>query len=85
MTDRKTNMDVITEIMEYSPYGALSQMFVIDALLKQGLLPVPFPLAYLPVPGGTLSEIALCHPPGLWYDNRLAKGVIWAELLRQRR
>jgi hypothetical protein len=35
MTDRKTNMDVITEIMEYSPYGALSQMFVIDALLKQ--------------------------------------------------
>ena len=31
---RKTNTEIVTEIMEYSMYGALSQMFVIDALSK---------------------------------------------------
>lgn len=31
---RPTNVDVITEIMEFSRFGALSQMFVIDALSK---------------------------------------------------
>ena len=30
----KTNIDVVTEIMNYSRYGALAQFFVMDALLK---------------------------------------------------
>jgi hypothetical protein len=30
-----TNVEVITEIMEFSRYGALAQMFVMDALSKQ--------------------------------------------------
>lgn len=32
---RPTNVEAITEIMEFSRYGALAQMFVMDALSKQ--------------------------------------------------
>lgn len=32
--ERQTNVDVVTDIMEYSSYGALAQAFVIDALVK---------------------------------------------------
>lgn len=31
---RKTNVEAITELMEFSKYGALAQMFVIDALTR---------------------------------------------------
>lgn len=31
---RKTNVQIVTDLMEVSRYGALSQMFVIDALTK---------------------------------------------------
>ena len=31
---RLTNIELVTNIMDYSRYGALSQMFVIDALSK---------------------------------------------------
>jgi len=34
MPKQKTNVEVITDIMEYSEFGALAQMFVIDALTK---------------------------------------------------
>lgn len=32
--ERQTNVDVVTDIMEYSSYGALAQAFVMDALVK---------------------------------------------------
>ena len=32
---RPTNVEVITELMEFSRYGALAQMFIMDALSKQ--------------------------------------------------
>lgn len=32
MTERKTNVDFVTHIMEYSDYGALKQAFIISAL-----------------------------------------------------
>jgi hypothetical protein len=32
---RQTNVEAITEIMEFSRYGAMAQMFIIDALNKQ--------------------------------------------------
>ncbi len=34
MPRSKTNIDIVTEIMSVSKFGALSQMFVIDALTK---------------------------------------------------
>ena len=34
-TRRQTNVEAITEIMEFSRYGALAQLFIIDALSKQ--------------------------------------------------
>jgi hypothetical protein len=34
MTKRKTNTALVRGIMEHSRYGALAQMFVIDALVK---------------------------------------------------
>lgn len=34
-TRRATNVEAITEIMEFSRYGALAQLFIIDALSKQ--------------------------------------------------
>lgn len=33
-TERKTNEQIVREIMNYSSYGALSQLFVMDALIK---------------------------------------------------
>lgn len=30
----KTNVDVVTELMEFSQFGALAQAFVMDALTK---------------------------------------------------
>lgn len=30
--DPKTNVEVVTELMEFSKYGALSQVFIIEAL-----------------------------------------------------
>lgn len=35
MNKRKTNEQAIRNIMNYSNYGALAQIFVVDALLKQ--------------------------------------------------
>jgi hypothetical protein len=32
---RQTNVEAITEIMEFSRYGALAQMFIIDTLGRQ--------------------------------------------------
>ncbi|RMX08214.1 hypothetical protein D8I35_03630 [Corticibacter populi] len=29
-----TNVEFVTELMEFSPYGALAQMFIIDAIAK---------------------------------------------------
>ncbi len=34
MPKRKTNVQIIKDIMEHSQYGALAQAFVIDALSK---------------------------------------------------
>lgn len=34
MKEHKTNVEVVTNIMEFSRYGALAQAFVIDALVK---------------------------------------------------
>lgn len=32
--DKRTNIEVVTDLMEFSEYGALAQIFVIDALSK---------------------------------------------------
>lgn len=32
MAERKTNTEFVTELMEYSPYGALVQVFILTAL-----------------------------------------------------
>ncbi|WP_185732926.1 hypothetical protein [Burkholderia seminalis] len=34
MTQRMTNLECLTDIMEFSRYGALAQAFVMDALSK---------------------------------------------------
>ena len=34
MSKRKTNVQTITDIMEFSSFGALAQVFVMDALAK---------------------------------------------------
>lgn len=34
-TRRPTNVDVITELMEFSRFGPMAQLFVMDALSKQ--------------------------------------------------
>ena len=31
---RPTNVEFVTELMEYSPYGGLAQIFIIDAITK---------------------------------------------------
>lgn len=38
MGSRKTNVEVLTELMQFSRYGALAQVFVIDAIQKQARL-----------------------------------------------
>lgn len=38
MTERKTNVEVVTDLMEFSRYGAVAQLFVMDALSKQAKL-----------------------------------------------
>jgi hypothetical protein len=35
MKEHLTNIEFVTEIMDFSRYGGIAQMFVIDALLKQ--------------------------------------------------
>ena len=34
----KTNVEAVTDIMEFSRFGAVAQMFVIDALMKHAAL-----------------------------------------------
>jgi hypothetical protein len=34
---RQTNVEAIVELMEFSQYGALAQLFVLDALGKSSL------------------------------------------------
>lgn len=34
MKRAKTNVELVKEMMEFSPYGAMSQMFIIDAITK---------------------------------------------------
>lgn len=35
MSKRKTNEDLVVHLMNFSPYGALSQMFIIQAIQTQ--------------------------------------------------
>lgn len=35
---RETNIEFLTRIMEFSPNGAMTQMFVMDAVIKQAQL-----------------------------------------------
>lgn len=32
---RKTNVQIVADLMNYSEYGAMSQLFIIDAITKQ--------------------------------------------------
>jgi len=41
---QKTNIDVVKDIMTYSNYGALAQMFVIDALMQHSARVAAAPL-----------------------------------------
>jgi hypothetical protein len=34
----KTNVQIVRDLMEFSKFGALSQMFIIDAITKQAAL-----------------------------------------------
>lgn len=56
---QKTNVEVVVDLMEFSRYGALSQMFVMDALAKHArhVADAP-PEAFESMKGGFINPVA---------------------------
>ncbi len=61
--ERKTNVEFVRDLMEFSRYGALAQLFIIDAISKQAKAIAQMPLEEV---RQAFGENSFIHPDG-WH------------------